>query len=65
MIQGPISRYGQLGNQLTAQHPFDADNLKYGIQLAMWGYLKKLVIADRRPWQSIPFSTTRPVTAAP
>ena len=47
MIQGPISRYGQLGNQLTAQHPFDADNLKYGIQLAMWGYLKKLVIADR------------------
>ncbi len=41
MIQGPISRYGQLGNQLTAQHPFDADNLKYGIQLAMWGYLKK------------------------
>lgn len=47
MIQGPISRYGQLGNQLTAQHSFDADNLKYGIQLAMWGYLKKLVIADR------------------
>lgn len=47
IIQGPISRFGQLGEQLTAKHPFEADNLKYGIQLCMWGYLKKLVIADR------------------
>lgn len=47
VIQGPISRFDQLGHQLTAQRPFDADQLKYGIQLVMWGYLKKLVIADR------------------
>lgn len=47
MIQGPISRFGRLGKELTARHPFEADNLKYGIQLCMWGYLKKLVIADR------------------
>ena len=47
MVQGPISRFNQLGPQLTQPHPFDADQVKYGIQLAMWGYLKKLVIADR------------------
>jgi len=47
LVQGPISRYDQLGPQLAKPHPFDADQLKYGIQLAMWGYFKKLVIADR------------------
>ena len=47
MVQGPISRFNQLGPQLTQPHPFCADQVKYGIQLAMWGYLKKLVIADR------------------
>ncbi len=46
LIQGPISRYNELGPQLLAPHKFQADNLKYGIQLAMWGYLKKM-IADR------------------
>jgi D-alanyl-lipoteichoic acid acyltransferase DltB (MBOAT superfamily) len=47
MVQGPISRYGDLGHQLTESHEFSADQVKYGIQLAMWGYFKKLVIADR------------------
>lgn len=47
MVQGPISRFGELGPQLTSPHPFDADQLKYGIQLALWGYFKKMVIADR------------------
>ena len=47
VVQGPISRFDQVGHQLAGEHPFDADNLKYGIQLAMWGYLKKLAIADR------------------
>lgn len=47
MIQGPISRFNQLEPQLTQSHPFSADRLKYGIQLAMWGYFKKLIIADR------------------
>ncbi|MFQ7281128.1 MAG: MBOAT family O-acyltransferase [Christensenellales bacterium] len=47
MVQGPISRFDQLGNQLITPHPFDANHLKYGIQLALWGYLKKLIIADR------------------
>ena len=47
MVQGPISRYNELEPQLTAPHPFNADQLKYGIQLALWGLLKKLLIADR------------------
>ena len=47
IVQGPISRFEQLGNQLFNSKPFSYDNLREGIQLAMWGYLKKLVIADR------------------
>lgn len=47
MVQGPISRFGQLSPQLTAGKGFDADKVKYGVQLAMWGYFKKLVISDR------------------
>lgn len=47
MVQGPISRFGELAPQLTAGKGFDADQVKYGVQLAMWGYLKKLVVSDR------------------
>lgn len=47
IIQGPISRFEQLGPQLTAPHDLDYDQLKYGIQLLLWGYLKKIIIADR------------------
>lgn len=47
MIQGPISRYQELAPQLYDGKDLDYTNLKYGIQLAMWGYFKKLVIADR------------------
>ncbi|MCL2409246.1 MAG: MBOAT family protein [Oscillospiraceae bacterium] len=47
IIQGPISRYHQLSHQLTEAVDLDFDNIKYGIQLAMWGLFKKLVIADR------------------
>lgn len=47
MVQGPISRYHQLAPQLLEGRKLDCDKLKYGIQLALWGYFKKLVIADR------------------
>ncbi len=46
-VQGPISRYHELAPQLPAEHRFSADELKYGIQLVLWGLLKKLLIADR------------------
>ncbi len=47
IIQGPISRYDQLAHQLYESHNLDLDRLKYGIQLMMWGYLKKVIVADR------------------
>lgn len=47
MIQGPISRHNELGPQLTDPHPWNPDTVKYGIQRMLWGYLKKMVIADR------------------
>lgn len=47
MLQGPIGRYDALAPQLLAKRDLDWENLRLGIQLAMWGYLKKMVIADR------------------
>ena len=47
MVQGPISRYGQLAPQLTTERSLCWTDIQAGIQLALWGYFKKLVIADR------------------
>ncbi|MBO5845486.1 MAG: MBOAT family protein [Clostridia bacterium] len=47
LIQGPISRFGDLGAQLTEAHRFERKNFTYGMQRVLWGYFKKLVIADR------------------
>ena len=47
IIQGPISRFNDLSPQLFGGAELDFDNVKHGIQLAMCGYFKKLVIADR------------------
>ncbi len=49
MLQGPISRYDQLGHQLFSPTPRDDfyQNLRNGAQLMLWGFFKKLVIADR------------------
>lgn len=47
IIQGPISRYNTLGTQLQEKHKFSYENLTKGLQLALWGYFEKMVIADR------------------
>jgi len=47
IIQGPINRYDDVGRQLTEPHRFSYENLTYGAQLIIWGFFKKLVIADR------------------
>ena len=47
MVQGPIGRFDALAPQLMGQHRYDPENLRNGIQLALCGYLKKLLIADR------------------
>ena len=46
MIQGPINRFDRLQSQLIEGNDFSADQLKYGIQLMLWGMLKKLLVAD-------------------
>ena len=46
IIQGPISRFDQLAPQLYEGHSFDFDRMKSGLELTLWGYIKKLVIAD-------------------
>ena len=47
LAQGPISRHADLSQTLYEPHAFDAKNLKFGLQRVLWGYFKKLVIADR------------------
>jgi len=47
LVQGPISRYGQLGPRLFTPHPWDGKQVSFGMQRMLWGYFKKLVIADR------------------
>lgn len=47
IIQGPIPRYKRLAPQLTEGHSFNYKNMCYGMQRIIWGYFKKLIIADR------------------
>ena len=47
LAQGPISRHPDLAAELYVPHSFKAKNLKFGLQRILWGYFKKLVIADR------------------
>jgi len=46
IVQGPLNRYNDLGVQLKQEHSFDYNNVKFGAQLMMWGFYKKMVIAD-------------------
>ena len=47
IMQGPISRYNQLAPQLYEGHSFDFEQAKRGIVRIGWGFVKKLVLADR------------------
>jgi len=47
LIQGPINRYDDLQETLFAPHKFDTKNISFGLQRILWGYFKKLVVADR------------------
>lgn len=47
LIQGPISRFNDLKETLFAQHSYVAENISFGLQRILWGFFKKLVIADR------------------
>ncbi len=47
IIQGPISIYDQLAHQLYEPHSFDFNRFKHGMMLILWGFCKKLIVADR------------------
>lgn len=47
MIQGPISRFSDLAPDLFGKHQFAADQFAMGVQRILWGFFKKMVIADR------------------
>lgn len=47
LIQGPISRFDDLSKTLYEKHSFDSRTVCFGLQRMLWGYFKKMVIADR------------------
>lgn len=46
VIQGPISRYDQIGETLFVGHEFDYTRIKFGLELFVWGIAKKLLVAN-------------------
>ncbi len=46
ITQGPISEFGNLAEQLFAEHDFSYKNYSWGMQRMCWGFFKKMVIAD-------------------
>ena len=46
ILMGPIGRYNALAPQLFAEHTFNGKCLVYGLQRMLWGFFKKLVIAN-------------------
>lgn len=47
LVAGPIEKAKNLLPQLKTEHPFSYDNAVYGAKLMVWGFFKKLVVADR------------------
>lgn len=47
IMEGPICRFGQVGEELYAGNGISLVNLRSGYQRIIWGLFKKIVIADR------------------
>ena len=47
VTQGPIAKYDEVAPQIFSEHRFSYDTVTQGLWLMMWGYFRKLVIADR------------------
>lgn len=54
IVEGPIGRYDKLAETLYEGQSFDYDRFRSGGQLIIWGFFKKMVIADRA---ALPVST--------
>ena len=47
IVQGPINRYHTLAKDLFAPHAWDYARVKSGLLRILWGFFKKLVVAER------------------
>ncbi len=47
LVQGPITRFNDLSKTLYDPADFSRKRFSFGIQRILWGYFKKVVIADR------------------
>ena len=47
VIQGPIPRYREVGEQLFSGHAFEYENMSRGALRVVWGFFLKLMIADK------------------
>lgn len=47
LVAGPIERPQNLLHQFREPHDFDLDRVVDGLKLMLWGFFKKVVIADR------------------
>ena len=47
IIQGPIPRYKQLNKELFEGNNYKTENIMRGIQLIIWGFFLKYMIADK------------------
>ena len=47
LVAGPIERASHLLPQFSRIYTFDRNQVRSGLQLMLWGFIKKMVIADR------------------
>ncbi|MBP3261375.1 MBOAT family O-acyltransferase [Pseudobutyrivibrio sp.] len=47
IIQGPIPRYKEISNELFEGNDYSFNNIIRGIQLIIWGFFLKMMIADK------------------
>lgn len=47
IIEGPINLYKKVAPQFKEVHTFEEKRVIMGLQRSLWGYIKKVVIADR------------------
>ncbi|MBQ7360446.1 MAG: MBOAT family protein [Lachnospiraceae bacterium] len=47
IVQGPFSRYDELGKSIGEEHKFSYERLCEGCARILWGYFKKMVVADK------------------
>jgi D-alanyl-lipoteichoic acid acyltransferase DltB (MBOAT superfamily) len=47
LVQGPFNRYGDMAETLYKPHKFVGSEVSSGLRRMIWGYFKKLIVADR------------------